>query len=156
MRGGDIVFISLHSFCPHVHTEHWMQAELNNLLSTQSHLTQMDTVTLTSSHPHTLIPSQPHPQTSPLSTSYTLHFTPSHILRHTSHPPISLRTPHTLPYPFSHLTPSHIPPHTSHPPISLLTPHTLPYPSSHLTPSHIPPHTSHLTIHIIISIVIVI
>ena len=86
MRGGDIVFISLHSFCPHVHTEHWMQAELNNVLSTPSQLAHMDTFTLTSSHthPHTYLH-----YTSPLSSTHP--FPPSHFPPHPSH-----LTMHTL------------------------------------------------------------
>ena len=115
VRGGDIVFISLHSFCPHVHTEHWTPAEMSiniyhNVLSTTSHLTHMDTFTLTSSHPH--------PHTSyhhtPTLTPHTITPRPSHL------PPLHL--PSLLYTPLPTLTPSHFPPHPSH-----LTMHTLLY-----------------------------
>ena len=93
VRGGDIVFISLHSFYPHVHTEHLMQAELNNVLSTPSQLTHMDTFTLTSSHPH---PHTSHHHTPTLTpTTLTPPLSPLHT---PSHPP-------TLPFPSSPLTP---------------------------------------------------
>ena len=104
MRGGDIIFISLHSFCPHVHTEQ----VLNTSRDEQKYAPQCAVHTITPHtyghlHTHLLIsppshltPSHPHPHTSPLSTSF---FHP-----HTSHPPIPLLTPHTLPYPSSHLT----------------------------------------------------
>ena len=105
VRGGDILFVSLHSFCPHLHTEHWMPAKLNrNITMWYPHHHTSHTWTPAHSpppHTSTLTPSHPHPHASPLSTSPPFPFPSSHT--------------HTLPFPFSH------------PPISLFTPHTSEY-----------------------------
>ena len=104
MRGGDIVFISLHSLSTHVHTETWTLAELNRYIticyiSPPAHLTPH-----TPGHLHTHL--LPHTST----------------LTHTSHHPIPTLPPHTPKL----FTPLHtLPP--SHPPISPLTLHTSQY-----------------------------